>query len=99
MARNSAASFVIGNEWHVIGGRTVNGGNTDRHDIFDFTDQRWRTGTPLPAAQGGLAAAAVGGHDRIHRLTVVFVSRNFCSFARTHDLHGREPTSPDPRLG
>ncbi|NEP61981.1 MAG: galactose oxidase [Symploca sp. SIO2G7] len=62
MARNSAASFVIGNQWHVVGGRTVNGGNSDRHDIYDFSDQRWRQGAPMPQAQGGLAAATVGAN-------------------------------------
>ena len=59
MARNSAASFVIGDDWHVVGGRTVGGGNSARHDIYSFTEGRWREGVPLPQAQGGLAAASV----------------------------------------
>lgn len=59
-ARNSAASFVIGDKWHVVGGRTVGGGNSNRHDIYDFSNQRWLRGAPLPQGQGGLAAASVG---------------------------------------
>ncbi len=59
-ARNSAASFVIGSDWHVVGGRTVGGGNSAQHDIFDFTTGSWREGAPLPQAQGGLAAASIG---------------------------------------
>ncbi len=59
-ARNSAASFVIDDQWHVVGGRTVAAGNSTQHDIYDFREQRWRAGAPLPQAQGGLAAAAVG---------------------------------------
>ena len=65
MARNSAASFIIGDQWHVVGGRTVGGGNTGRHDVYDFADRRWRGGAPLPQAQGGLAAASVGKHGYV----------------------------------
>lgn len=65
MARNSAASFVIGDSWHVVGGRTVRGGNSARHDVYDFKDGRWREGAPLPQAQGGLAAASLGSHGYV----------------------------------
>ncbi len=65
MARNSAASFVIGDHWHVVGGRTVDGGNTARHDVYDFADRRWRDGAPMPQAQGGLAAASIGRHGYV----------------------------------
>lgn len=64
-ARNSAASFVIGDQWHVVGGRTVAGGNSEQHDIFDFKTESWREGAPLPQAQGGLAAASVGAHGYV----------------------------------
>lgn len=60
MARNSAASFLIDDQWHVVGGRTVDGGNTDRHDVYDLSEGRWRTAAPMPQAQGGLAAASIG---------------------------------------
>ncbi len=62
MARNSAASFVIDGRWHVVGGRTVDGGNSARHDVYDFEEDTWRDAEPLPGAQGGLAAASVGNH-------------------------------------
>ena len=65
VARNSAASFVVDKQWHIVGGRTVNGGNSDRHDIYDFEQQTWRRGAPLPQAQGGLAAAAIGKHGYV----------------------------------
>lgn len=65
MARNSAASFVIGDQWHVVAGRTVGGGNSARHDVYDFADQRWREAAPMPQAQGGLAAASIGRHGYV----------------------------------
>jgi len=59
--RNSAASAVIGQEWHVVGGRTVSGGNTAAHDVYDADEDRWRSAAPMPQGQGGLAAASVAG--------------------------------------
>jgi hypothetical protein len=60
-ARNSAASVVIGDNWHIVGGRTVSGGNTPAHDVYDANEDRWRPAAPMPQGQGGLAAAALGG--------------------------------------
>lgn len=60
-ARNSAAAAVIGNNWHVVGGRTVSGGNTPVHEIYDANEDRWRVAAPMPQGQGGLAAAALNG--------------------------------------
>lgn len=60
-ARNSAAAAIIGTNWHVVGGRTVAGGNTPAHEVYDAKEDRWRTAAPMPQGQGGLAAAAVGG--------------------------------------
>lgn len=60
-ARNSAASAVIGSDWHVVGGRTVSGGNTPAHEIYDAGEDRWRAAAPMPQGQGGLAAASVDG--------------------------------------
>ncbi len=65
MARNSAASFLIADLWHVVGGRTVGGGNSARHDVYDFDEDTWRTAAPLPQAQGGLAAASIGSHGYV----------------------------------
>lgn len=62
-ARNSAASGVINGYIHVIGGRTVGGGNLARHEVYDPASDRWEHRAPMPKAQGGLAAAAIG-----HRL-------------------------------
>lgn len=59
-ARNSAAGAQIHGAWHVVGGRTVADGNSNRHDVYDPKEDRWRAAAPLPQAQGGLAAASLG---------------------------------------
>ncbi|MEL6324210.1 MAG: kelch repeat-containing protein [Pseudomonadota bacterium] len=59
--RNSAAGDVIDGNLHIVGGRTVGGGNVATHEIYDAREDRWRTAAPMPQAQGGLAAAAIGG--------------------------------------
>ncbi|GGW87886.1 Kelch repeat-containing protein [Alteromonas halophila] len=60
-ARNSACSALVNGKWHVIGGRTVNGGNSSQHDIYDARTNNWQQGEPLPQPQGGLACAALDG--------------------------------------
>ena len=59
--RNSAAAAVIAASWHVVGGRTVSGGNTPAHEVYDAAEDRWRTAAPMPKGQAGLAAATVAG--------------------------------------
>ncbi|MGB3625881.1 MAG: kelch repeat-containing protein [Henriciella sp.] len=59
-ARNSAAGGVIDGYIHIVGGRTVGGGNTAEHEVYDPASDRWERLAPLPKAQGGLAAATVG---------------------------------------
>ena len=59
--RNSAAGDIIDGNLHVVGGRTVGGGNVATHEVYDHQEDRWRSAAPMPQAQGGLAAAAVGG--------------------------------------
>ena len=59
-ARNSAAGGVIDGYIHIVGGRTVGGGNVSAHEVYDPASDRWEMRSPLPKAQGGLAAAAVG---------------------------------------
>ncbi|AOE49846.1 Kelch repeat-containing protein [Kangiella sediminilitoris] len=61
-ARNSAAGACIDGMWHVIGGRTVNGGNLDTHEVYDYKTDQWSALAPLPQAQGGLAAATLNEH-------------------------------------
>lgn len=60
-ARNSAAAGVLGSAWHVAGGRTVTGGNTPAHEVYDPKEDRWRSAAPMPQGQAGLAAATAGG--------------------------------------
>ena len=65
-ARNSAAGAVLGGRLHVIGGRTVSGGNTPLHEVYDPQADSWERLAPLPPPQsgphgsGGLAAAVLG---------------------------------------
>lgn len=61
-ARNSAAGGYLNDLWHVIGGRTVEGGNLDTHEVYDYKEDKWHSLAPLPQAQGGLAAAVMGEH-------------------------------------
>lgn len=65
-ARNSATGAVLDGKLHVIGGRTVSGGNTPIHEVFDPQTNRWATLAPLPEplagprGSGGLASAVLG---------------------------------------
>ena len=57
--RNSACSIVYANKWHVIGGRTVNNGNTDVHEVFDSSTDEWTTEKPMPEPEAGIACAVL----------------------------------------
>ena len=59
--RNSAAGDIINGAFHIVGGRQVGGGNVATHEVYDHKEDRWRNAAPMPQAQGGLAAAALGG--------------------------------------
>jgi len=59
--RNSGAGVLLGDAWHVVGGRTVAGGNLATHEVFDFGSGMWHTLAPLPQAAGGIAAAGLDG--------------------------------------
>lgn len=61
LARNSAAGAVLDGALHVISGRTVSGGQTPAHDVYDPQTDTWREGAPYPEPRGGLAAATLGG--------------------------------------
>ncbi|XBQ15294.1 MAG: kelch repeat-containing protein [Oceanicaulis sp.] len=69
-ARNSAAGAVLGGRLHVVGGRTVTGGNVANHEVYDPAEDRWEARAPLPdpvegpRGAGGLAAAVLG--DRLY---------------------------------
>lgn len=68
-ARNSAASAVIDGLLYVVGGRqalpqpdgTLRQVNVAHLEVYDPAHDRWTVRTPMPQAQGGLAAAAAGG--------------------------------------
>ena len=66
-ARNSAAGAILNGRLHIIGGRTVSGGNTPIHEVYDPEADSWATLAALPEPEagprgsGGLAAAVLGG--------------------------------------
>ncbi|MAT34945.1 MAG: galactose oxidase [Ponticaulis sp.] len=59
--RNSATAEVIGELWHVVGGRTVSGGNSAVHEAYSLADDKWVTLAPMPKGQGGLASGVIDG--------------------------------------
>ncbi|MGE0662042.1 MAG: Kelch repeat-containing protein [Hyphomonadaceae bacterium] len=62
-ARNSHAGAVLGDELHIVSGRTVADGQTPAHDIYDARTSAWRSGPDFPEPRGGIAAAT--WRDRI----------------------------------
>ncbi|NJM20233.1 MAG: kelch-like protein [Richelia sp. RM2_1_2] len=68
-ARNSAASAVIDSKIYVVGGRnfvrnadgTTQQVNVPNLEVYDPELDRWETRSPMPQAQGGLAATALNG--------------------------------------
>lgn len=61
LARNSAAGMSHDGRIHVISGRTVAGGQTGAHHIYDANADRWATAPDYPDPRGGLAAAVWNG--------------------------------------
>lgn len=101
--RNSAAAAVIGSNWHVVGGRTVTGGNSPSHEVYDANEDRWRAAAPMPQAQAGLAAALVG--DKIYAFGGEFfdngggVYPEAWAYDPARDEWEAIPDMPQPRHG
>lgn len=103
-ARNSAAAAMIGSDWHVVGGRTVAGGNTGAHEVYDAGEDRWRAAAPMPQGQGGLAAASVG--DKLYAFGGEFfqpspggVYAESWVYSANEDSWAPIPDMPSPRHG
>ena len=101
--RNSAAGDVIDGNLHVVGGRTVGGGNVAAHEVYDHKEDRWRTAAPMPQAQGGLAAAAVNG--KLYAFGGEFfdngggVYKEAWAYDPATDAWSALPDMPNPRHG
>jgi hypothetical protein len=61
LARNSHGGAVLGDDLHIISGRTVASGQTPGHHIYDTTTSSWRNGPDFPEPRGGIAAATWRG--------------------------------------
>ena len=103
VARNSAASAVISDNLHVVGGRTVQRVNLAHHHVYDPAEDRWRTAAPMPLAQAGLAAVSAGGAlfafggEAIGKDKRVFAE---CwRYDPTRDAWSALPDMPHPRHG
>lgn len=56
-ARNSHGGAVLDGALHIVSGRTVAGGQTPAHDLYDARAAQWRSGAAFPEPRGGIAAA------------------------------------------
>ena len=104
-ARNSAAGALIGGAWHVAGGRSVSGGPSDAHEVYDVREDRWRNAAPMPkgSGAGGNACGVLGGQ------LYVFGGEYFDNGGRVHpevwrydpkaDAWTSAPPMPTPRHG
>lgn len=63
VARNSAASAVIGHKIYVIGGRTSGkeGVNLSHGEVYNTKTDSWSSIAPLPVASAGLSASVLDG--------------------------------------
>lgn len=59
-AFNSSSGVVLNDSFYIVGGRQVGGANLAQLHRFDSTSNRWQALSPMPQAQGGLAAAILG---------------------------------------
>ncbi|GAB57422.1 Kelch repeat-containing protein [Rheinheimera nanhaiensis] len=60
-AFNSATGVVLDGQFYVVGGRQVGGANLALLLRFDAATNSWQQLSAMPQAQGGLAAAVLGG--------------------------------------
>ena len=105
LARNSATGALIDSLWHVVGGRSMSGGPSDAHEVYDPQEDRWRDGAPMPkgSGAGGNACGVLAGQ------IYVFGGEYFDNGGRVHpevwrynpksDAWTSAPPMPTPRHG
>lgn len=100
MARNSHAGAVLGDELHIVSGRTVAAGQSPAHHIYDTRTSAWRDGPAFPEPRGGIAAATwrgrivAGGGEIFEPGSVGDTLYEF-----TNGAWSRFSTMPTPRHG
>ena len=102
-ARNSATGGAMDGRLHVVGGRTVSGGNTAVHEAYDPWSDRWERLAPMPKAQGGLASAVIGNRLYVFGGEYLEGSGGVFADAWVYDAIADKwaalPDMPEPRHG
>lgn len=102
-ARNSTCSVVLNNKWHVIAGRTVNGGNSAEHHVYDASKDTWSRLAKLPQAQGALACTVL--NEQIYAMGGEFfegaggIYNELWVYSPEQDVWHKKGTLPTPRHG
>lgn len=103
IARHSFASFMVGNELWVTGGRNAaQGTRIARTDIYSFETDSWRQGPDMPTGRGGHAAAHLDGQvhiigGEVFSPTVLVDAHNV--FDINSETWSEGPLMPAPRHG
>lgn len=99
--REHLAAAMVGNELLVAGGRQ--GGldtNLDELEIFNIVEQKWRSGSKLPTARGGVSGVASSEHFFVNGGESLF--RTFAAvegYDFTASVWREFPGLPTPRHG
>jgi N-acetylneuraminic acid mutarotase len=103
--RNSATAGVIDGRLYIAGGRTMDGGNMARLDMYDPQTDRWQSLRPMPAPAGGLAGAVFAGElyvfggEELGREDAGGVIAGSWKYSPARDAWTALPDMPTPRHG
>lgn len=103
--RNSGAGVAAGGKFYVIGGRTVDGGNSDSVNRFNPATGEWQACAPMPEARGGIAAAQSDGNilifggEYLNGPNGAGVFETVLEYSITHNVWSTLGPMPHPRHG
>jgi N-acetylneuraminic acid mutarotase len=104
--REHLAAAVAGGRLYAIGGRAEGAGNVAALEVYDPASDRWEALTAMPAARGGLTAAALdsrifvgGGEDPWARLGTGCAFDTLEVYDTTSRAWSRLPALPGARHG